>query len=76
MPTVQIGSVIANEYVSRCVFEGVPREVGVHYVEPETAREMLADAEFYCDRWGPDETPANIKAAYRRLKDQLTKLLK
>lgn len=61
-----------DDHADRCPNDGDPetavaREVSRHgnrvLIEGTEAqiRNLRSDAEFYCDRWGPDECPAGLK---------------
>lgn len=78
---VRISDKVWNEYIDRLVFRSF-------YTGPDSraycptvtvtrkvAREMLDDALFQIDPYGPDEMPAPVRAAYRALAAQLKKLL-
>lgn len=67
---VSIGKALANEYLTRGVFEFI-EDAGVYELTPEQMAELRVDAQHYCDKDGPDMTPASVKAAYRRLLEQL-----
>lgn len=83
MPRVNISPTIANEYISRCVWENegwecFPEQAGrMLYVSEDTARAMLADAEFQGDaRRGPEEMPRGVRRAYQTLAQALREALK
>lgn len=75
---IRISETIANEYITRNVFDGsidwpfVPSDAGVHLLPLATCAAMLDDAEFQCDpHGGPEDTPPGVKRAYRALVKQL-----
>ena len=74
---VRISPTIANEYASRCL-EYIPEEVyltGKRSVSVESAKAMLADAEFNSDKTAQDVgeygMPLPVFNAYRALAKQL-----
>lgn len=67
---VKISPTISNEYVTRDL-RGYPTKIGVCWTDEKTAREMLADAEFYSHPDGPDLVSYSLKRAYASLVEQL-----
>ena len=78
MPRVNISQTIADEYLSRCVWEnegweGFPEHSGRSmFVTLEAAKAMRDDAAFQADsKCGPEEMLPHIRRAYRALHKQL-----
>ena len=62
---IRISPAIAYEFQARDVFANFWHS-GMHTLTEAEAREMLADAEFNADPWGPDYS-AGTKRAYASL---------
>ena len=75
---VKITGTIANEYMDRCP-EDIPehiRDEGVFTLDTDTARAVLADAEFMGDtRNGPEEMRPAVRRAYQCLAENIRKAL-
>ncbi len=65
---VRIGSTIANEYMTRDVYDFIGK-AGSYELSREQAEELLADAKYFV--FDTDMTPRNVVQAYSRLATNL-----
>lgn len=76
MINLRLSETIRNEWRVRCIGDVIPSLEGVCWDKPiasvteTTAREILADCEFYADPKAVDATPGE-RAAYRALARQI-----
>jgi hypothetical protein len=73
MIKVRISPTIANEYVSRDIYEFISARGGVHSITEDQARELLDDARHMV--FDTDMTPAGIVRAYASLASKLMESL-
>ena len=67
---VRIGKALAADYMTRGVFEFI-EDAGLYDLTEDQTGELLRDAAYYCDKNGPDQIPATLRAVYKRLLEGL-----